>query len=81
MEAIERARQAAGGPRALARLLTDSGRRITSQAVGHWKRVPSAWVLDVSRLTGVSLYDLRPDLYPGPEVWRRPVSNSSESAA
>ena len=74
MDAVEKAKQAVGGPVALARLLTSSGKPITSQAVGKWKRVPATWAHDVARLTGVSIHELRPELWPSPE-------NNSEAAA
>lgn len=67
MEAIEKARQVVGGGAALARLLTSDGKLISSQAVGRWKRVPADRARDVARLTGVSLHELRPDLWPSPE--------------
>lgn len=36
---------------------------ITHGAVSQWSRVPAERVLDVERITGISRYDLRPDLY------------------
>lgn len=42
---------------------------LTNQAVGKWARVPAERVLEVERVTGVSRYRLRPDIYgddPGP---------------
>lgn len=63
-EALESAKQAAGGPTGLAAKLGS----ITSQAVSQWKRVPADRVLDVERVTGVSRYDLRPDIYGSPDT-------------
>lgn len=58
MKAIE----VAGGPTALAKMLC-----ITRQAVEQWDAVPSKHVLAVEHVTGVSRYELRPDLYgPAP---------------
>ena len=51
----------AGGPAALARML-----EITCEAVVQWKRCPPGRVLDVERITGISRYDLRPDIFGDP---------------
>ena len=53
-EAIERA----GGLQALGRMLG-----ISKQAIDQWRRVPAERVLEVERLTGVSRYLLRPDVF------------------
>jgi len=58
-EACQKAKEIAGGPSALARAIG----RVTSQAVSQWERVPATRVLDVERATGVSRYELRPDLF------------------
>lgn len=59
-EAITRA----GGPSALAR---DLG--ISQAAISQWRQVPYSRVLTVERITGVSRYELRPDIYgQGPEA-------------
>jgi DNA-binding transcriptional regulator YdaS (Cro superfamily) len=50
--------QAAGGRKALARLLG-----ISKQAVQKWTRVPADRIIDVERVTGVPREKLRPDLY------------------
>ena len=46
--------------------------KISSAAVSQWDRVPAERVLDVERLTGVSRYELRPDIFgeaqPTPSV-------------
>lgn len=42
---------------------------ISSSAVYQWPIIPSARVLDVERITGISRHELRPDLYP-PEIER-----------
>lgn len=36
---------------------------ISVQAVSQWRRVPGARVLEVERITGVSRYEIRPDIY------------------
>jgi DNA-binding transcriptional regulator YdaS (Cro superfamily) len=65
--ASERAKQAAGGPSALARALSESGDKASPQAVSKWHRVPAERVLEVEKLSGVSRYELRPDVYgPAP---------------
>jgi DNA-binding transcriptional regulator YdaS (Cro superfamily) len=55
---MDRAIALAGGTKALATALG-----ISSQAVSQWKRVPTERVLEVEALTGVSRYELRPDIY------------------
>ena len=57
--ALERAIKAAGG---LAGLAGPLG--ITAQAVSQWDEVPPLRVLAVERISGISRYELRPDLYP-----------------
>ena len=64
MDALDKAKQEVGGAAGLARLLTASGQKITSQAITQWKKVPVARAFDVERLTGVSKHDLRPDVWP-----------------
>lgn len=53
-----RAIELAGGTIALGKALG-----ISRQAVEQWTRVPPERVLEVERITGVSRYDLRPDIY------------------
>lgn len=55
---LDRAIKAAGGKAALARSLN-----ITLQAVAQWERVPPERVLAVEAASGVSRYELRPDIY------------------
>jgi DNA-binding transcriptional regulator YdaS (Cro superfamily) len=55
---VEAATQAAGGVRALARLLD-----INHQAVMDWDRIPNERILQIERLTGIPAHILRPDLY------------------
>ena len=57
--ALKRAIEAAGGCAALGRKL-----KITGQAISQWDKVPSAQVIRVARITGISPHELRPDLYP-----------------
>ena len=57
--ALQNALEAAGGPTALARALD-----VSHQAVIQWKRVPVNRVLAVERITGITRYELRPDIYP-----------------
>lgn len=59
-----------GGPVVIAKKL-----RIAHQAISKWKKVPRHHLQRVSRLTGVSIFQLRPDLYhEGAEI--NPVSIS-----
>lgn len=62
-QACKRAVEKVGGPGALARTLCAEGNEITHVAVSNWKVVPAERVLDVERLTGVSRFELRPDVY------------------
>jgi DNA-binding transcriptional regulator YdaS (Cro superfamily) len=50
--------KAAGGVRALARLLG-----LTHPAIQHWERVPAERVIEIEALTGIARERLRPDLY------------------
>lgn len=62
MSSIEQAVEAAGGSQALAEKLG-----IKRQAVEKWikhERVPAERVLAIEVATGISRYELRPDLYP-----------------
>lgn len=52
------------GPGATAKLASELN--ISSQAVSQWKRVPPERAADVSRLTGIPLHELRPDVFPAP---------------
>ena len=61
--ALKRAIDIVGGPSAVARELD-----ISPQAVGQWRRVPAERVLQLERVSGVPRQELRPDLYPLPEV-------------
>lgn len=61
MKALDRAIQAAGGVTALAKHL-----RVHQSTVSQWKRrgsIPARAVLKIEQHTGVSRYDLCPDVY------------------
>jgi DNA-binding transcriptional regulator YdaS (Cro superfamily) len=73
-EGLAAAIAAAGSISELARLLG-----VTNQAVCKWRRVPAERVLEVERLTGVSRYDLRPDVF-GPESPRRRATGNALAA-
>ena len=60
-QALQEAILQAGGLRALSRQLG-----IGHTAILRWDRAPALRVLEIERLTGVSRYRLRPDVY-GPE--------------
>lgn len=62
--ALEAARKAAGGNVGIARGIGG----ITPQAVSQWKRVPAERVIDVERLSGVPRHELRPDIFPAPDM-------------
>jgi len=36
---------------------------ITPGAISQWKHVPAERVLEVSRITGISVHDLRPEVF------------------
>lgn len=57
----EKAIAQSGGATALARVL-----KITRQAIIQWPHVPAKHVLQVEMHSGISRYQLRPDIY-GPE--------------
>jgi DNA-binding transcriptional regulator YdaS (Cro superfamily) len=58
LTALNEARTVAGGSSALAR-----GLGLTPQAVLQWKAVPAERVLEVEKISGVSRYRLRPDVF------------------
>jgi DNA-binding transcriptional regulator YdaS (Cro superfamily) len=57
-EGLQRAIKAAGGIRALARLLG-----MSMQALSQWNRIPAERLLQVESVTKVPREKLRPDLY------------------
>ena len=68
-KALENAKAAVGGSSGLARAISEAtGYPITPQAVGQWRVVPPTRVLAVEKITGISRYELRPDIYgPAPQ--------------
>ncbi len=64
MSALQRAILIAGNSTKLGKKVG-----VSRQAVEQWKVVPPERVLAVEKATGVSRYDLRPDIYgPAPEA-------------
>ena len=61
MDPLKTAIQRAGGSRVLGPKLG-----ISRQAVEQWLVVPPERVLQVERITGISRYALRPDIYGAP---------------
>lgn len=59
-KALFRAKAAVGGQAKLAAALG-----ITSQAISQWQVVPLARIKDVARVTGLTIQELRPDLFQG----------------
>jgi DNA-binding transcriptional regulator YdaS (Cro superfamily) len=57
-EGLKLAVEAAGGLRALARLL-----EISHNSIVKWNRIPADRVVEIEKLTGVARERLRPDLY------------------
>lgn len=44
-----------------------TGKKIKQQTISYWftlGHVPHLWVLPVEEVTGISRYQLRPDIYP-----------------
>lgn len=41
---------------------------ISKQAISGWRAVPAEWVRQLSELTGIPAWRLRPDLYDAPEA-------------
>jgi DNA-binding transcriptional regulator YdaS (Cro superfamily) len=60
--ALAEAMRRVGGMRALGRALKVSG-----QAVQKWTRAPVGHVLAIERISGISRFELRPDVYPPDE--------------
>ena len=61
IDPLERAIETSGGASKLATALG-----VTKAAVSHWKRtgrVPARHCLHIEELSGVSRYDLRPDIF------------------
>lgn len=59
---LARATEIAGG---VVRLSEKLG--VKHQAISQWKKIPASRVLDIERLTGVSRYDQRPDIFGSKE--------------
>lgn len=65
MNAITKLKEIGWGPVRLAEALTelDRERKLTSQAISQWQKVPAGRVLQVEGLTGLSRHELRPDVF------------------
>jgi DNA-binding transcriptional regulator YdaS (Cro superfamily) len=59
IEALEKAKRAAGGATGLSKAIGS----ITPQAISQWERVPADRVLQVETASGVSRHELRPDIF------------------
>ncbi|WP_192242954.1 transcriptional regulator [Mesorhizobium silamurunense] len=62
-EALDAAKQKAGGATGLSKAFAEKGVEITSQAISQWKKAPPDRVLVLEQLTGISRHHLRPDIY------------------
>lgn len=62
LKAKDRAVAAVGG---VTRLAEKIG--VTRSAVSQWDQVPVERVADVERVTGISRYELRPDIFGAPQ--------------
>lgn len=62
-EALDTAKQKAGGATDLSKAFAEKGIEITSQAISQWKKAPPDRVLVIEQITGVSRHLLRPDIY------------------
>lgn len=58
-QALKKAIENSGGVTKLAKTMGG----ISSQAISQWKQVPAGRVADVERASGISRYDLRPDIF------------------
>lgn len=68
--ALQKAIRLSGGITKLARQMTAGGEKITPQGVYYWQIVPPERALRVSLISGVSVHELRPDVF-GVEPPRR----------
>lgn len=66
LKALRRAIRIAGSTRALAKQIGTSRQAVDYWLVARRRPVPSRYVLAIEAATGVSRYDLRPDIYPYP---------------
>lgn len=66
----ERVIEAAGGGTKVAAVIAGklAKKRFTRQAVNQWKRegIPPKWCPLLAELSGMQLYEIRPDVYPRP---------------
>ena len=54
---------------------------VTVSALSQWRRIPTDHVLKLERLTGVSRYKLRPDVYGhGPRAPKKSRARLAEAA-
>lgn len=67
VEALKTAVKKVGGQKALGDLLETSQPRVWNW-IHRDKKVPAEYVIPIERLTGVTRYELRPDLYPLEDV-------------
>jgi DNA-binding transcriptional regulator YdaS (Cro superfamily) len=61
IDIVKTAAEKAGGVVSLARELG-----IKHTALYSWNRVPAERVLDIERVTGISRYEMRPDIFGAP---------------
>ena len=66
-EALLRAITICGSQGALARICTCTAPNIW-QLVKRKRRLPAEYVLAVEAKTGISRHELRPDIYPAPQI-------------
>lgn len=62
---LEKLKELGWGPVRLSDALTqlDQERKLSSQAISQWKKVPAGRVLQVEALTGLSRHEMRPDVF------------------
>lgn len=74
LNGAEKACAAVGSKSELARRLTAEGKKISAQGVRWWcteiKAVPpqNGWAIAVAKITGLSLHELNPDVYPSERI-------------
>lgn len=69
-EVFANAVEMVGGQSAFARLISTEAKPVSQQLVSYWLRkgeLPAELVLRVEKLTGLSRFNLRPDVFCEPE--------------
>lgn len=76
IEIVQKAADNVGG---LVKLSRELG--IKHTAMYSWKRVPAGRVLDIERLSGISRYEIRPDIFGPTKTIERKTRKSSVTSS